>query len=381
MVLFPGVRILVDYRPALRARTGVGEYVHELVRAYAAMPGAAGDDVRVFTSSWKDRPPPGLAKELAVAVVDRRVPVSTLNYFWHRLEWPPVEMLAGPADVVHGQHPLLIPARHAAQVITIHDLFFLSAPQRTRDEIRRDYAELASDHAQRADAITVSSEYTARLVVDELGVARERIHVCPAGAPRWERLGREPNLPRDGYALFISTLEPRKNLGVLLDAYERLLGRGVTLPRLVIAGRAMPEARPWLDRIQRPPLASHVEHRGYVAREGREPLYAGARLLVMPSLDEGFGLPVLEAMSAGVPVVASNRGSLPEVAGGAAVHVDASDVEGLAAAIERIAHDETYARELAVRGLVRAAAFSWSRTAAAARGAYLDALARRRERD
>ncbi len=123
------MRILVDYRPALRERTGVGEYIHQLVRAYAA---GGQDEVAVLTSSWKDRPAPGLAAELNAQVIDRRVPVRVLNYAWHRLEWPPVEALAGGVDVVHAAHPLLIPARSAAQVITIHDLFFLSAPERTR---------------------------------------------------------------------------------------------------------------------------------------------------------------------------------------------------------------------------------------------------------
>jgi glycosyltransferase involved in cell wall biosynthesis len=383
------VRILVDYRAALRERTGVGEYVHELVRAYAALPDAAGDELRLFTSSWKDRPAAGIAQELSATVVDRRVPVGVLNYLWHRLEWPPVERLAGPADVVHGQHPLLIPARDAAQVITIHDLFFLSAPERTRAEIRRDYAALAPGHARRADAIVVSSAYTAGLVTEKLGVAADRIHVCPAGAPRWTAQGRNGDRHRAGtgqagteprYVLFLGTLEPRKNIGVLLDAYVTLLDRGVRVPRLVLAGRAAPEASAWLDRARRAPLAGHVEHRGYVAASDRQGLYAGARLLVMPSLDEGFGLPVLEAMSAGVPVVASNRGSLPEVAGDAAVLVDAMDVAGFARAIERVVHDEAHAQDLTTRGLARAASFSWARTAAAARRAYADAIARRRER-
>src|SRR5499426_3052184 len=102
------MQILVDYRPALRARTGVGEYIRQLVRAYTA---AHRDQVTVFTSSWKDRPTPATAAELGVRVVDRRVPVALLNYLWHRLEWPPIESLAGRADVVHAAHPLLIPSR------------------------------------------------------------------------------------------------------------------------------------------------------------------------------------------------------------------------------------------------------------------------------
>ena len=100
MVASSRMRILVDYRPALRERTGVGEYVHELVRAYTQLPEASSDSVRLFTSSWKDRPSPGLGADLGVEVVDRRIPVRALNYLWHRAEWPPAEALAGDVDVV-----------------------------------------------------------------------------------------------------------------------------------------------------------------------------------------------------------------------------------------------------------------------------------------
>src|SRR5687767_309304 len=134
------MRILADYRPALRERTGVGEYLHQLVRAYAA---AHPGEVTLFTSSWKDRPAPALASELGVRIVDLHIPVRVLNLLWHRASWPPVEALAGDFDVVHAAHPLLIPARHAAKVITIHDLFFLAHPERTAAEIRRDYPALA----------------------------------------------------------------------------------------------------------------------------------------------------------------------------------------------------------------------------------------------
>jgi hypothetical protein len=116
------MRILVDYRPALRARTGVGEYAHEILRAYRA---AHDDAVTLFTSSWRDRPDPAVTGEIAGArVSDHRLPVRVLNALWHRASWPPVETLAGPHDVVHAFHPLLIPTRSAAQVVTVNDLFF-----------------------------------------------------------------------------------------------------------------------------------------------------------------------------------------------------------------------------------------------------------------
>jgi glycosyltransferase involved in cell wall biosynthesis len=371
------MRILVDYRPALRARTGVGEYIHTLVSAYTK---SSDDTVTLFTSSWKDRLSPSVPGELRAHAVDRRVPVSVLNYLWHRLEWPSVEMLAIDADVVHAAHPLLIPTRRAAQVVTIHDLYFLLRPERTRAEIRRDYAELTPGHARRADAVITSSAHTKGLIVEHLGLVPERIYVCSPGAPQWRTLGQKPNTPGDGYILFLGTLEPRKNLDVLLDAYAALLRDSRRVPPLVIAGGASADAQQWLHRIAREPLKEHVIYKGYIDHDQREALYAGARALVLPSFDEGFGLPVLEAMSAGVPVVTSNRGSLPEVVGNAGVLLEPRDVSAWAAALERVASDDSWATELANAGLERARTFTWERAARELRRAYQDAVRRRRER-
>jgi glycosyltransferase involved in cell wall biosynthesis len=366
------VRILVDYRPALRQRTGVGEYMHNLVRAYTRQPAAHGDEVTVFTSSWKDRASLDLSSDLGAQVIDRRVPVRVLNYLWHRCEWPPVEALATRADIVHAAHPLLIPSRAAAQVVTIHDLFFLTNRESTQAEIRRDYAEFAAIHARRAHAIVVNSKYTASLVHSTLGVAEQRIHVCSPGPPDWRELGRAPHVRTAGYLLFIGTLEARKNVGTLLDAYCRLLGRRRDVPALVLAGRATPDADAWLDRLSRPPLAGRARHVGYVT--DKEAIYAGARMVIVPSLDEGFGMPVIEAMAASVPVIAADRGALPEVLGDAGLLVNATDAEGFAAAIERLLTDEAFAQRCAQSGLARARLFSWPCAAASLRRAYEAAL-------
>ena len=369
------MRILVDYRPALRERTGVGEYIHRLVRAYTAV--HTDEEVLLFTSSWKDRPAPTVAADTGARVVDRRIPVRILNYLWHRREWPPAELLAGPVDVAHSPHPLLLPARRAAQVVTIHDLFFLGSARDTTAEIRRDYAALATSHAQRADAVITSTQYGRRQIVERLGVAPDRIYICPPGAPAWRTLGHAPNVPVNGCILFVGTLEPRKNVGALLDAYERLLAKRPATPPLVLAGGATAAAADWLARLERAPLAGHVTHLGYVPDARREELYRSARVLVLPSLDEGFGLPALEAMSAGVPVIVSSRGSLPEVVGGAGAEIDPSDVPALAEAIERAAVDQQWATEAAHAGLARARAFTWTESAHTLHRAYLDATVRR----
>jgi glycosyltransferase involved in cell wall biosynthesis len=368
------MRIVADYRPALRSRTGVGEYMHGLLRAFAA---GSDDEVVLFTSSWKDRPALDLRADVGALVSDHRIPVSVLNALWHRLEWPPIESLAGACDVVHAAHPLLIPARRAAQVVTIHDLYFLTHPEQTRAEIRRDYPRLAAGHARRADAIITSSAPTRRLVHERFHVPLDRIYVCPPGAPGWRTLGQVPAPARAGYLLFLGTLEPRKNLGVLLDAYVDLLGRARRVPPLLIAGQATAAAQPWLDRLSKDGLGAHVTYRGYVASGEREPLFAGACALAMPSFDEGFGLPVLEAMSAGVPVLCSDRGSLPDVVGPAGVTLDPDDVSAWAGAIERIAADPAWAEALGRAGLARARDFTWEQSALTLQQAYRDAVQRR----
>ena len=374
------MRIVIDYRPALRARTGVGEYIHQVARGLAR---TGGDSITAFTSSWKDRPSSALSSELPdVRVIDRRIPVRILNFGWHRLHWPPVEALAaGEFDVAHSPHPLLLPSRSAAEVVTIHDLHFLAHPERTSGEIRRDYPALAAAHARRADRIIVSSQFAAGEVRRALDVSPDRIAVCPAGSPEW----RTPpaSADADGYILFLGTLGARKNIGGLLESYGRLLSRSdtsISVPRLVIAGGAGPDAARWLDAIAQPPLAGHVEYVGYVDADRREALFKGAQAFVLPSFEEGFGLPALEAMSAGVPVIASSRGSLPEVVGEAGLFIDPGDPESLADAMTRMTSDATLRRTCAARGLARSREFTWAQTARDVRRAYDDAVLARRLR-
>ena len=184
------MRVLLDYRPALRQRSGVGEYTHQLVKALlAAFPADAPGaplELTLFSSSWKDRLVLPEGELPGAATIDRHVPVSVLNRAWHRFGWPPAELLTGRRfDVTHSLHPLILPSRAAAHVVTIHDLDFLAHPERTRAEIRRDYPALARDHAHRADRVIVPSRFTAGEVERLLGVPADRISVCPPGAPDW----------------------------------------------------------------------------------------------------------------------------------------------------------------------------------------------------
>jgi glycosyltransferase involved in cell wall biosynthesis len=367
------VHILLDYRPALRQRTGAGEYAHHLA---AALLGCLqpSDVLTLFSSSWKDRLPadtlPGARQ------VDARVPVRVLNLAWHRLGWPPVELLAGPVDVSQSMHPLLIPSRRGVRFITIHDLYFLDRTAGAPAEVRRDYAALVEAHARRADGIVVSSEHTRALIQTRLGVDPDRIVVCSPGAPDWPAR-QAPETA--GPILFVGTIEPRKNIGGLLNAYARLLDRKAGTPPLILAGRPSPGAEPLLAPLAAPPLAGRVRALGYVSDAERLRLYHEASMLVLPSFDEGFGLPALEAMTVGVPVIVSRRGSLPEVVGEAGLLVEPDDHASLASAMAAVLDDRALATRLARAGQLRAAEYAWPAGAQRLVKAYAAAIERRRK--
>jgi len=363
------VRILLDYRPALRQRTGVGEYAHGLAAALSAIL-APADSLTLFSSSWKDRLPPAPIEGARVS--DRRIPVRVLNFAWHRLGWPPVDLLTGSTDVAHSMHPLMMPARRA-RVVTVHDLYFLDRPEHASAEIRRDYPRLARDHARRADAVVVNSEYTKTQVMERLGVPADRITVCRPGAPDW---ARRPEPAAPGHILFIGTIAPRKNAPGLLRAFTQLATGMRETPELVIAGRITPEGlhgtgvdvASVIDRIRMP---------GYVDDAAKRDLYARASMLVLPSFDEGFGIPALEAMAMGVPVIGANRGALPEVLGDAGLLVDPDDPATIADAMQRVLEDSALRQQMADAGVARAAQFSWKSSAERLYEMYRSVVARR----
>ncbi len=370
------MELLFDYRPALRTRSGVGEYVHELLAALAD-PSDPGERLHLFTSSWKDRlQAAALASLPGVIPHDARVPVRTLNWAWHRLGWPPVELLAGGRfDVVHAAHPLIIPTR-GARVITVHDLDFLDHPERTTAEIRRDYGPLVRAHARRADGVVAVSQHTRDQVIERLGVPPDRVSIVRAGVPHWARDGRRR--PRDpgGPILFVGTVEPRKNLATLLDAYQILIGERPDAPPLDVVGRVTEAGAPLVERVKRKPLLGRVRFRGYVSESDRRAAYEGASVLVLPSWHEGFGLPALEAMALGVPVVAARRGALLEVLGDAGALVDPNRPDQFADALRLLLDDRAAADGMAARGTARAEGFTWARAAAAARQVYRSAIER-----
>ena len=285
---------------------------------------------------------------------------------------PSLDWLAGAAlDVTHSPTPLILPSRRARSVVTICDLFFLDHPEATTREIRRDYAKLVRSHVNRADAIVAISDTTARDVVNKLDVSPERVHVIHAGLD--ERFLATHNSPNghENYLLTVATLEPRKNLPVLLEAISVLKKRGWE-GQLRIAGGFGLDTPRVDETIARLGLSGVVEKLGYVDGATLPSLYRGARAVVMPSLWEGFGLPLLEAMASEVPLVASDIAVHHEVAGEAAVFAEPRDANAFADAIEKLEGDEGLRAKLVASGRERVSRFSWDASAHKALELYLE---------
>lgn len=339
------MRVLLDTTFALRGHSGTGVYLERLVPALERL------GVEVVAARRERRPPGGGGlRSAANLAADLR---------WADVELPRRAREAR-ADVLH--HPLPAGAfgRGVPRVVTVHDLAFLHLPEAFDPSFRR-YARLAHRRAaRRAAAVVAVSEATAQDLRTRWSVPRERIVVAPHGP------GRQPEAPRaqtPRHFLYVGDDEPRKNLGLLLAAYRRYRADALTPLPLVLAGAAAPVPDPGVEHLDRPDA------------ERLAGLYAEAAALVHPSRHEGFGLTPLEAMSAGVPVLAVRSAGVEEVCGDAARYVGAHDADGLAAQLGRLARDPALRAELGERGRRRAAGFSWARSAQAHLDAYALAIA------
>ena len=266
-------------------------------------------------------------------------------------------LLAGPfgprsPELFHGLNQRLPAVRMRRAVATFHDLFVLSGEYST-PEFRARFAAQARDAAARADAVITVSEFTKSQVTGLLGVEAAKIRVVHHGI----RKQAVPPLRRENIILSVGALQKRKNLARLVAAFETV-DVGWTL---VLAGSSGFGAAEIQARIQASPARNRIHVTGYLSNEELAQWYARASILAFPSLDEGFGMPVLEAMAAGLPVLTSNRSALPEVAGTAALLVDPERTEALAEALRQLTQCPELRQELAQRGRERASLFSWEK--------------------
>jgi glycosyltransferase involved in cell wall biosynthesis len=358
------MNIALDVRPSLSRPTGVGGYALALATRLPKL--APEERFFFFSASFKERYPPRDWPANA-RLVDRRLPVRALNHAWNRWGWPALDTLVGaPLDLVHSPHPLCVPGKRARRVVTLHDLFFLKHPELTRAEVRGDYAPLVREHVKRADGVICVSEHTANEARLLLDVPGEKIAVIWNGIdPVWheapaesevEATLRRLRLPR-GALLYVGSDEKRKNLVNLAMAYLGLARRRTRLPPLVLVGPGSHWAQGGSV------FGTGIHATGYLEQRDIRALMAASCALVLPSLEEGFGLPVAEAFAAGLPVVCSRGSALEEIAGGAATLVEPLQTASIAAGIERLLDDPALAARQRAAGRERARVFCWERTA------------------
>jgi glycosyltransferase involved in cell wall biosynthesis len=317
-----------------RHLSGVGIYSREILHGLSA-------SHREARFLWCYRPHRFLRSFLA------RLPGNCSRQLLYET-WTP-----GGVSLFHGLNQRLPQARFRRSVATFHDLFVLTGDYST-SEFRRRFSAQAREAAERSDLIIAVSEFTARQVEDLLGVERTRIRVVHHGV-RFRP--RRSCLRKERIILHVGAVQRRKNIIRLVEAFERVPEGW----RLVLAGSPGYGAGEILGRIEASPRRRSIDVKGYVADEALEELYARASVFAFPSLDEGFGMPVLEAMAAGVPVLASTRSALAEVCGDAALFVNPNDVEEIAAALCRLTADEHLRDDYARRGRDRAGPFTWER--------------------
>lgn len=369
----------------LKERSGIGQYLQHLVDGLGRVD-SQNDYILSFPSGRKMSPalpsfPYPNIRSVGVRASYRALHMATGLGRWNLPRfWQPFEGV----DVFHWPNFLLLPGVSGKQVITIYDLTFLLFPDCQPWLRGMGLAKGIAQSADRADMIIAISNNTKRDLVTHLGVSEKKIRVIHCAVSKAFR-PIEPSimrpvlakygLPQDGYILYVGNIEPRKNLVRLLQAYSLVKGRGTCSHPLILCGGKGWMNKEVYDCVQRLSLEKEVKFIGYVPDEDLPFLMSGASLFVYPSLYEGFGLPPLEAMACGTPVVTSSASSIPEVVGDAAIMVDPHDVEGLGTAMELVLTDRDLRSDLRRRGLERAKLFSWEDVASQTLQVYSEVCA------
>ncbi|MDP9071705.1 MAG: glycosyltransferase family 4 protein [Actinomycetota bacterium] len=358
------MRVALDATPLLGVRTGVGHFAAEVLASLARRDGL---ELSAFALTWRGRD--GLATALPPEVrpVPRPMAARPLREAWKRASLPPIEWWTGPIDVVHGTNFVVPPARRAAEVVTVHDLTAVRFPELcTADAL--ELPRLVRRALARGAFVHTPSAFVAAELVELLGADPDRVSAVPLGVPAVEELSGGD--PREGcrlagserYVLALGTVEPRKDLPTLVRAFDLVAGADADLS-LVVAGPDGWGTEAFAAAVATARHGDRVRRLGYVGGSDKASLLSGAAVFAFPSINEGFGLPPLEAMAVGVPVVATDAGSLPEVLGEAARLVPAGDVEALAAALTAALRHDAAHDALVERGRRQARAYSWDRCA------------------
>lgn len=374
------MHVVVDYTPAVHQGAGIGRHTRGLVQGLTSLIAAEALDHKLTLVVFGR---PGHAIGVPVGCDVRVVPIPSraLAIAWHRLSLPfPVSWLGVRGDLYHASDFVLPPTGGIPALVTVHDLSFLTVPQCADTGLRAYLSRVVPRSVRRAYHVLADSESTKRDLVRLLGVSPEKITVVYPGVEPRFRPVEDPTalaavrfrygLGDAPFVLGVGTLEPRKNWPALIRAWAQMR-QAASLPhRLVIAG-----GKGWLYEdifrtAEATGLRNEVIFPGFVADADLPALYSAAAVFAYPSLYEGFGLPVLEALACGTPVVCTDNSSLPEAAGDAALLVNAADTEALATALHRLLTDEPLRQTLRRRGLAHAQKFTWERSAQVLLAAY-----------
>jgi glycosyltransferase involved in cell wall biosynthesis len=360
------MRIGIDISAFSGRRMGVVRYIDKLVNSLQRID-SQNEYLLIFNAFRGAAPDLGKLNK-NFRTICRRIPNRLLYKLWSVASRPPVEMLTGPIDVYHAPGFPMPPVGNAAAVLTVHDIAFFTHPELAGPKALIDFASSLRQFLARADMIVTDSKATANELSAHFDLARDRIVTIYLGEPGIAAASHEEvdtvkaKFGIDGdYILFVGCLEPRKNLPRLFQAFEHSnLSNDLNL---ILAGPQGWGSNGILDAWHKAKCKNKIRWLKSVSDRDLEVLYAGAVFLAFPSLLEGFGLPILEAMSVGCPVLTSNLSSMPEVAGDAALYVDPLTVDSIAEGMKTLAGDSELRRMLSTLGYKRARLFSWENTA------------------
>jgi glycosyltransferase involved in cell wall biosynthesis len=370
--------LALDATPLLGDRTGIGVAVSGLVAGLAGSTVLSIVGYGLTTRGWRKLGaalPPGLRSARGP------MPAGLLLAAWSKWEFPPVELWSGAVDVVHGTNFVVPPARRAGRIVSVWDLTAVRYPEMcTRTSLR--YPGIVMRAVEGGAWVHTGSRSVAEEIMDHFRVPEDRVRVVPPGlSPRSVRstVGTATALVQTAsspvetgtapYVLGLGTTEPRKDFIGLVAAFDSIASDHPGLELLIAGPEGWAEAEV-ATAISRAANRERIRRVGWV--DDTEALIAGATVFAYPSLYEGFGLPPLEAMSLGIPVVASAAGAVPEVVGEGALLVPPGDVASLAAGIESALTDSELRARLVAAGRARAAAFTWEASAEAMHAVYRD---------